>query len=373
MRICFITESITAKNGWGVYARDLIGAVRAQGIECTVLTSHSHIHSGDPAPFEKRLLGSPKSPFKTLQNARRIKSIIQANDCVHILQEPYLAHIYPLKGKVPVVMTAHGTSAVEPLDKGKLRSLRRSLYPKLDALICVSNFTKQEVLKRIPNTSVAVIPNGINLKHFNMAAKSHSAGDSFSGKRLILSVGTLKSRKGYHIAIEAIARLRDQFSNIAYCIVGSTENKTYTQTLKDLIRKLQIENVVIIKGESSDDELAGLYAAADVFVLTSINTAAGAFEGFGLVYLEAGLHGLPVIGTRGNGSEEAIQEGRTGLLVPQNDIEATAAAIGKLLADRAKAKAMGAQGKAYAQSQSWNAIAPQYIQVYRKAMKQEGS
>jgi glycosyltransferase involved in cell wall biosynthesis len=91
------------------------------------------------------------------------------------------------------------------------------------------------------------------------------------------------------------------------------------------------------------------------------------FEGFGLVYLEAGAAGLPVIGTLGCGAEEAIVPGETGLLIPQADAGALAAALVRLLENPALRAEMGAAGRARAEAYSWLNIAAQVQAAYAGA------
>ncbi|MBN2471593.1 MAG: glycosyltransferase, partial [Anaerolineae bacterium] len=101
------------------------------------------------------------------------------------------------------------------------------------------------------------------------------------------------------------------------------------------------------------------------FALPAINVD-DKFEGFGLVYLEAGAAGLPVIGTLGCGAEEAIVAGETGLLVPQSDAGALAAALGQLLADPALRARLGAAGRERAAAYSWANIAAQVRAAYAR-------
>jgi len=127
-----------------------------------------------------------------------------------------------------------------------------------------------------------------------------------------------------------------------------------------------LEGCVHILGRVPDETLIGYYHTADVFALPSINIG-GRFEGFGLVYLEAGAAGLPVIGTLGCGAEEAIVDGETGFLVPQYDVEALAGAIIRLLTDADLRARMGAAGRARAAAFSWTNVAAQVRAVYESA------
>jgi phosphatidylinositol alpha-1,6-mannosyltransferase len=113
--------------------------------------------------------------------------------------------------------------------------------------------------------------------------------------------------------------------------------------------------------------LLAWYGAADVFALPARDVG-GRFEGFGLVYLEAGAAGLPVIGTTGCGAEDAIHDGVTGLLLPPSQVtDALPGAIIALLSDPARAARMGAAGRAWARTQTWARAAQQTLALYAAA------
>jgi phosphatidyl-myo-inositol dimannoside synthase len=113
----------------------------------------------------------------------------------------------------------------------------------------------------------------------------------------------------------------------------------------------------------------GWHGAADVFVLPSIN-AGWKFEGYGLVHMEASAAGLPVIGTTGCGVEDTVDDGVTGLLIPQSEIaEKLPQAILGLLSNPEKARRLGEAGKAKARRQTWDHVAGQMIALYEGALE----
>ena len=181
----------------------------------------------------------------------------------------------------------------------------------------------------------------------------------------VLSVGILKHRKGYHISILAIAEVKKKHPNIKYYIVGNHDSKIYWNTLKSVVAKYALENNVIFLENIKDEQLIDLYYASDVFVLVSVNINDN-FEGFGLVYLEAGACGKPVIGTYGCGAEDAVIDGETGILVPQNDIKKTAEAILRLLDNPELTQRMGENGKKRAKEMDWDNVAKKYTEVYKE-------
>ena len=119
-------------------------------------------------------------------------------------------------------------------------------------------------------------------------------------------------------------------------------------------------------GNLPDDELAGIYEGADIFAMTSVNLDRSV-EGFGLVYLEAAAHGLPVVAHDVGGVSEAVVDGITGLLVPPDRPVQLAAAFEKLIHDEPLRKKLGAAGREWAGRNCWKESAealfnPQWVE-----------
>jgi glycosyltransferase involved in cell wall biosynthesis len=105
-------------------------------------------------------------------------------------------------------------------------------------------------------------------------------------------------------------------------------------------------------GNMPDEELSALYDRADIFAMTSINHG-HSIEGFGLVYLEAAAHGLPVVAHDVGGVSEAVIDGETGLLVPPHRPAQLAAAFEKLIHDAPLRHRLGTAGRAWAARNCW--------------------
>ena len=109
------------------------------------------------------------------------------------------------------------------------------------------------------------------------------------------------------------------------------------------INQLAVRDYVSIVQHATNDELAALYELSDVFALPARRLGYDV-EGFGIVYLEANLFGKPVIGTKTGGIPEAIVDGKTGILIDENDADALASAIARLLDNPSLATRLGIQG-----------------------------
>jgi glycosyltransferase involved in cell wall biosynthesis len=109
------------------------------------------------------------------------------------------------------------------------------------------------------------------------------------------------------------------------------------------------------------------------FLLTPMVSDEGGFEAFGLVYLEAGAAGRPVIGTDGSGAEDAITDGENGRLCRHGDVDGIADAIVSLVEDPSRADAMGAAGLLRARRQTWEASARRVADIYAELLDGRGA
>ena len=160
---------------------------------------------------------------------------------------------------------------------------------------------------------------------------------------VVVCVSRLVRRKGQDTLIRAWPQVRAEVSDAVLLLVG---DGPYAGRLRRLAARLGVSDAVRFTGAVPWPELPGYYDAADVFAMPCRTRRAGLdVEGLGIVYLEASATGLPVIGGDSGGAPDAILEGESGYVV--GDVAATAARLVELLADPAKARAMGEKGLAW--------------------------
>jgi len=159
----------------------------------------------------------------------------------------------------------------------------------------------------------------------------------------LLTVARLVPRKGHLRVLEAMTYLFHMapLGSVCYHIVG--DGPMYKEIVQRT-RELGIEDYVTIDRNLNDQEREKAYAEADIFVMPTLVSDTDR-EGFGLVYLESALHGLPSIATKQPGVDEAILDGETGVLVEDGDITALANAIARLGSDRTLRERLGAQAR----------------------------
>ncbi len=326
MKIGFLTHTMNKKRGDGRFSSDIINEVISRGHEVVVLKAV------DDGLMGEVVLGRGINIFKSLS---KISELLKDCDVIHVI-DPYpygvIAWLVNRNLKKKLIISALGTYAVAPLYRWRTSYLVRQTYKSAHKVVAISKFTKNKIQEKIKLNNLVIINPGIRLDGETPKRIEPS-------ERFIMGVGALKERKGYHIALEAFAKISKEFPDLKYKIVADYD-KSYRDILDDIIKENNLKGRVEFFSEISDEELFKLYSSASLFVLTSINTADIHFEGFGIVYLEAARFGLPMIGTFDTGGEDAINNGKNGILVHQNNIEETAGAMRKILSDQGLWKQM---------------------------------
>ena len=151
----------------------------------------------------------------------------------------------------------------------------------------------------------------------------------------IVAAGRLHSKKGFDVLIRAVGKLRAWDFDVTCEIAGEGDERA---DLEALIRALDLDPCVTLTGWT--DDVAGFLATGDLFAFPSHQ------EGFPLTLLEAMSVGLPVVATEIDGPVEILEEGVNGRLVPDDDTDRLAEALGELISDRETARRLGAAGRA---------------------------
>jgi phosphatidylinositol alpha-1,6-mannosyltransferase len=216
-----------------------------------------------------------------------------------------------------VWLIAHGIEVWRPLSINKKLFLRRC-----DKIICVSNFTKQEMIRwhNIKTNKCEVLNNAIDpfMKLPVSFEKPAYLLERYQLNRVHKILFTLtrlvatEQYKGYEQVIKVIPQLRLRFPDIKYILSGKYDEAEELR-INQLINTYKVHNQVIVTGFIEEDELTDHFILADLFTLPSKK------EGFGIVFIEAMACGLPVICGNVDGSMDAIKNGKLGRAVnPDN-------------------------------------------------------
>jgi phosphatidylinositol alpha-1,6-mannosyltransferase len=171
----------------------------------------------------------------------------------------------------------------------------------------------------------------------------------------IVTVARLKQRyKGFDVMLRAMPLVRARVPNARWVLVGDGPLRSEIETLT---RALGVQDAVHLTGSVSDQERNRWLSRSHVFAMPSRLPPGGrAGEGFGIVYLEAGMHGLPVVAGNVGGAVDAVVHGRTGLLVDPTSHVEVADALATLLERPEYGTQLGAAGRDHAAQFTWEAM-----------------
>lgn len=368
MKIILILTHSKTNVGYARFSHDLIKFLQKRGNEVLVICDE---YSDNIKDVRQLVMLSGPLDFKKnfwfawiyLFRLARYRKELREFDLIHCVPEVYSFFTYLLSKcfGIKYFLHTHGTFAVLFFKYKTYGLLQGIAYKKAHKIICVSDYTKKRILEEKKNlTNLTVVPNGVNLNNFEM-----DKNIDFSNKEnIILSVGSLKTRKGFDLLIKAIAIAQKKMPDIkCYIVGGEGKGAHYYNYLVDLAKKEKAENIFVLK-KITDQELRVLYNKAKLFVMTTVSDKYS-FDGFGMVYLEANAYGVPVIGSYDSGAEEAIRDGYNGFLAKPKDINDIADKILKILENQNLYDKMSENSLNWAKKLSWENTVNEYIEIYK--------
>lgn len=311
--------------------------------------------------------------------------------------------------KIPAVVRAKGievvlfssmvTASLAPLLRRRLRgsgvvfaatpvgrdvTLPNPVYQKvapetlraLDLVLPISRATAAECVERgVPEERVVVVPCGVEISRFPPADRvvvrsgllrsvARPGEPPLPDDSLLLcSVGRHQERKGFHWFVEEVMpRLPE---NVVYLLGG--EGPT-SPRIRAAVGRLGLQQRVRVLGRVSEDMLRGLFRGSDLFVMPNVPVP-GDIEGFGVVMLEAGLCGLPIVAAELEGIRDVVRTGENGVLVPAGDSGAFVDAIERFRSDPAGLENASARAAAWtAERFSWEVVVEMYVDALQGAV-----
>lgn len=262
---------------------------------------------------------------------------------LHIVTAPSMAAIRRVTG-APAVQYLHA------LEIGARPRLARFGTTQADRTIAVSRHT-HALAARVgaPLERVEVISPGVDVD-------VPPPGQPKYERPTVVTVARLQEEyKGHDVMVRALPLVRAQVADVRWVIVG---DGPYRGHLERLVASYGLRDSVDFRGGIGDDERDEVLARSHVFAMPSRLSSGGwGGEGFGIVYVEAGLRGLPVVGGNVGGAVDAVVHGETGLLVDPTDHVALADALTGLLVDPERAERMGEAGRRHARQFAWPTVA----------------
>jgi len=295
--------------------------------------------------------------FYLLKNARKFE-IIHFSDAT-------LAPFFPL---VKIISTAKVTVTVYGLDivykKFGYQLWTPFFLGFADKIFPISQYTMEKCREiRIPAEKLSVILIGLDIskipecKDANRNLLLSKIGTDLANKTILLTIGRLIRRKGHIWFIKNVfSKLPDNF---VYIIAGTgSQSEEIAKTIKDF----DLVGRVFMLGFISDEEKACLYQIANIFIMPNVFEKNDQ-EGFGIVIIEAGSYGLPVIATKIEGIVDAVIDGSTGYLVNEKDVQGFLDAIMNINLERNSIISV------VTEKFDWKTTANSYFEEFKKLSK----
>ncbi len=379
MRLLVVSSEFPpGPGGIGTHAFSVVRGLASLGWEATVLTCQDYATEDEVGRFNagqsfrvERLESFPTAAGQAIRRfvtATRVLRKVEPDVVIATgLRAVWLCGLLASIWKGPWIAIGHGK---EFGVRGIEWTITRRAYGRSNAVVCVSRYTWGAMCGAgIAPRAGRVIPNGGDASAFMLLPEAETAvfrsSLGLQGARILLTVGHVSERKGQDIVIRALARLQD--AGVVHYLMAGLPTKE--REFGALAHELGVGDRVHFLGHVDAARLVRLMNACDLFVMTSRHDASGDFEGYGIAVVEAALCGRPAVVAGNSGLAEAIEDGRTGTAVPENDVDATAAAIQNLLVDSVKRQAMGAAARERALSeQTWDQRIFEYDRLLREVV-----
>ncbi len=377
-RVLVLTHSLSEVDGVGRYSvgtlREL--APRCAGIEVWIGRRHRGLARDMPragVALHEQLptdhfpfLSLPKLAWLLLSSLPALVRAARRADVVHGFCDYPLGFVAVLAARLagrPVLVSGHGTYSVTPLDMPVHRRLIGWMFRRADRFLMGSRFALATVQQRVHPRGAEVVWYGVTPADYDADA-ARGAQPGVPGP-FVLCVGEVKQRKGYATSLPAFLQAWREVPSLHYVVVGRfAEEDAYFQDLRRQVDLAGAQGHVHFLGNVDEARKVALMRACTAFILTPTVSVEGGFEAYGLVFLEAGAAGRPVLGVRGSGAEDAITDGENGYLRDAGDVRGLADGLVRLARDAQLAARLGAAGRARAERQTWAAAAARVREIY---------
>jgi glycosyltransferase involved in cell wall biosynthesis len=346
------------RGGIAVYAAEMARAARQLGYEVEIWAPALPPGATDLAwPFAVRrlplagdhsLLSQWRMARELMGHRDRLQAatlyIPEPGPLLAMLLLQYFDSLRPAR----LMLTFHGSEIQRLASRWLLRWSTSHLLQKATRISVVSTYARNLLEQNFPESAgkIVITPGALRT---DLTVEA-PAGPT-RRKVVILTVARINPRKGQREVITALQALPDSLRDrVEYWLVGGHNKENYAAALTAAAARADFP--VRFLGDIPDEKLGAIYAQADIFAMTSMPHR-HSVEGFGLVYLEAGVHGLPVVAHAIGGVPEAVIDGETGLLVAPGDGAALTTAFARLLGDPALRRRLGEAGRARARAHTW--------------------
>ncbi len=242
---------------------------------------------------------------------------------------------------------------------------------RCDRVIANSRYTAQLAVQKKAN-SVNVIAPGVGWDWLRFSKSDETKNlVGFEGRKVLLFVGRLTPRKGVKEFLErSFVNIVAELPEACLVIVGANPTEALVRhgdllgELRAVVKVLGLKDHVRLLGWQSDADLLRIYQLSDLMILPALSVKDDV-EGFGIVLLEAAAAGLPVVATRVGGIPDAVEDGKSGVLIDPGNYELMSRTIVALLRDDEMRVSLGEFSRNRVREDfNWESIAKKYEQLF---------
>lgn len=314
--------------------------------------------------FPKRIMFERSGWFYYLGMRKTVQLLLAKDkvDIVHAhtaLPDGQAAVLVKKNFGIPFIVTIHGDDLYNTINQSYKRKLAiERVFKESSKIVVVGSSLRKIILnkfKKIDEKNILVINNGVDLNKFNSPARPFPNRNKFK----LLSVGSLIERKGHILVLEVLGELSGKLS-VEYNIVGDGPERT---RLEQLVKEKGLSKIVKFHGSRPPNKIPKFMKESDLFVLPSWD------EGFGVVYLEAMASGLPVIGCKGQGIEDVIQDGKNGFLAKPRDSNSLLEICEKAISNQILYERISKAAIKTASNYTWHKNAQETLKIYNQILE----
>jgi len=369
VRILLVTNDYPPRvGGIQVYLENIYRRLAARHEITVVAPPHPRAAAWDAQQPYEIVRHGPRVYWPRTGLQRRVADLAGRHDVVAFGAVVPMNWMAPKLGR-PYVIHTHGFEVALTRLPGARAALRR-VCADARVVTVVSEYCRRFIEPVVgAGPRIEMLKTGVDLEMFHPGVDGSEIRKrhGLDGRPVLACVSRLVPRKGQDTIIRAMPAIARRVPDAAALIVGGGPHRA---ALEKLAFTLRVADRVIFTGETPFAELAAHYAAGDVFAMPCRSRFADLeVEGLGLVYLEAQATGRLAIAGDSGGAPEAVIPGETGLVVPGGDPAALAEAVAGLLADPARAAAMGEQGRAFVEANHhWDRVAERYERMLEESV-----
>lgn len=268
---------------------------------------------------------------------------LEAFDVIHCHFGPagVLAALLKQAGVIrgALVTTFHGYDITSHI-KQYGQDAYQHLFKVGDLFMPISQRWRNELIRLGCPPSKAVVHHmGVDLERFNYQTRGELSGRTMN----VISIARLVEKKGLEYGVRAVARLAKQHPLLRYQIIG---DGPMDESLQALIDELNASDAVELVGWKSQAQILEYMAQADLLLAPSVTAENGDQEGIPVVLMEAMAQGIPVLSTQHSGIPELIEDGVSGYLVPERDVDALTERLRWFFEERVQWSRLSAAGRA---------------------------